>query len=76
MMLNKMLSKIRENLQAFDFSYFLGKSHLEEDNGTKNILVFLPVFKFFRKPVNSSKAINRNLNDSYKKTLNLLIHQI
>ena len=47
MMLNKMLSKMRENLQAFDFSYFLGKSHLEEDNGTKNILVFLPVFKFF-----------------------------
>lgn len=40
MMLNKVLSKMRENLQAFDSSYFLGKSHLDEDNGIKNILVF------------------------------------
>ena len=40
MMLNKVLPKMRENLHAFDSSYFLGKSHLDEDNGTKNILVF------------------------------------
>ena len=34
-------------LKTFDSSYFIGKSHLEED-GTQNILVFEPLKKYFK----------------------------
>ena len=34
------------NLQAFDSSYFRGKSHFEED-GTQNYLVFQPMYRYF-----------------------------
>ena len=33
-------------LKAFDSSYFIRKSHFEED-GTQNYLVFLPIHKYF-----------------------------
>ena len=35
-------------LQAFDSSYFRGKSHFEDD-GTQNYLVFQPMYKYFKK---------------------------
>ena len=42
--------KLAENelkkLKTFDASYFIGKSHFEED-GTENYLVFLPMYKYF-----------------------------
>ena len=34
-------------LKTFDSSYFIGKSHFEED-GTQNYLVFQPLNKFFK----------------------------
>ena len=34
-------------LKSFDSSYFIGKSHFEED-GTKNYLVFQPLNKYFK----------------------------
>ena len=34
-------------LKTFDSSYFIGKSHSEED-GTQNYLVFQPINKYFK----------------------------
>ena len=34
-------------LKTFDSSYFIGKSHFEED-GTQNYLVFQPLHKYFK----------------------------
>ena len=34
-------------LKTFDSSYFIGKSHFEED-GTQNYLVFKPISRYFR----------------------------
>ena len=34
-------------LKMFDLSYFIGKSHFEED-GTQNYLVFQPINKYFK----------------------------
>ena len=36
-----------KKLKIFDSSYFIGKSHFEED-GTQNYLVFQPVIKYFK----------------------------
>ena len=35
------------NLKTFDSSYFIGKSHFEED-GTQNYLVFQPLIRCFK----------------------------
>ena len=55
--LNKKISKNKSNhlivknelnkLKTFDSSYFLGKSHFEED-GTQNYLVFQPMYRYFK----------------------------
>ena len=34
-------------LKSFDFGYFIGKSHFEED-GEQNYLVFQPVYRYFK----------------------------
>ena len=34
-------------LKTFDLSYFIGKSHFEED-GTQSYLVFQPLFRYFK----------------------------
>ena len=34
-------------LKTFDSSYFIGKSHFDED-GTQNYLVFQPLIKYFK----------------------------
>ena len=46
---NKTKHILAENklLKAFDLSYFIGKSHFDED-GTKNYLVFQPLFRYFK----------------------------
>ena len=41
------------NLKTFDLSYFIGKSHFEED-GTQNYLVFQTLFRYFK--VNAKTA--------------------
>ena len=35
-------------LEAFDSSYFCGKSHFEDDE-TQNYLVFQPMYRYFNK---------------------------
>ena len=35
-------------MQAFDLSYFRGKSHFEED-GSEHHLVFQPMYRYFKK---------------------------
>ena len=48
---NKTKNLLVENelnqLKTFDSSYFIGKSHIEED-GTQNHLVFQPINKYFK----------------------------
>ena len=46
----------KEKLQTFDSSYFLGKTHFEDD-GMQNFLVFQQVFKYFKTPSNSKRSI-------------------
>ena len=41
-----------KKLQTVDSIYFRGKSHFEEDD-TQNYLVFQPMYKFFKRVVNS-----------------------
>ena len=41
-----------KKLKTFDFSYFIGKSHFEEDC-TQNYLVFQPLNKYFKVIVNT-----------------------
>ena len=36
-----------KKLKSFDSTYFIGKSHFEED-GTQNYLVFQPLNKYFK----------------------------
>ena len=44
--LTEKLQKIKK-LKTFDSSYFIGKSHFEED-GTQNYLVFQPLNEYFK----------------------------
>ena len=41
-----------EKLKTFDSSYFIGKSHFEED-GTQNYLVFQPMYRYFKMITNT-----------------------
>ena len=36
-----------KKLKTFDLSYFIGKSHFEED-GTQNYLLFQPMYRYFK----------------------------
>ena len=42
-------------MQAFDSSYFRGKTYFDED-GTQNYLVFIPIFRYFK--VNSTNNVD------------------
>ena len=44
---NLLVANELNNLKTFDSSYFIGKSHFEED-GTQNYLVFQPINKYFK----------------------------
>ena len=63
-------------VQAFDSSYFHGKSNFEDDD-TQYYLVFQPVYKYFKRSANIATLCQRsNLNDCLLKVLNLLLHLI
>ena len=53
-------------LKTFDSSYFIGKSHFEED-GTQNYLVFQPMYRFFKKLAIVALFHHGNLKDSLMK---------
>ena len=42
-----------KKLKTFDLSYFIGKSHFEED-GIQNCLVFQPIQKYFKRIAGAS----------------------
>ena len=44
---NKSIENELKKLKTFDSSYFIGKSHFEED-GPQNYLVFQPINKYFK----------------------------
>ena len=44
-------------LKTFDSSYFIGKSHFEED-GTQNYLVFQPSFRYFKLNVKTATILS------------------
>ena len=44
-------------LKTFDLSYFIGKSHFDED-GTQNYLVFQPLKKYFRLITNTLSILS------------------
>ena len=44
---NVLVKNELNKLKTFDSSYFIGKSHFEED-GTQNYLVFQPINKYFK----------------------------
>ena len=44
-------------LKAFESSYFIGKSHLEED-GTRNYWVFQPLNKYFKLITNTLSILS------------------
>ena len=44
---NLLVENELKKLKTFDSSYFIGKSHFEED-GTQNYLVFQPINKYFK----------------------------
>ena len=58
-----------------DSSYFIGKSHFEED-GTQNYLVFQPVIRYFKLITNTDLFYYWNLKDYLLKLLNHLQHLI
>ena len=65
-------------LKTFDSSYFIGKSHFEED-GTHNYLVFQPIIKYFeinRLPMLLIRFYRGNLKDYLPKLLNHLLRLI
>ena len=43
--------------KTFDSSYFISKIHLEED-GTQNYLVFHPMYRYFKRVVNSDYILS------------------
>ena len=44
-------------LKTFDSSYFIGKSHFEED-GIQNYLVFQPIIRYFKLIVNNDYILS------------------
>ena len=63
-----------KKLKTFDSSYFIGKSHFEED-GTQNYLVFQPMYRYF-KIIAGVTFITGNLKDCLTKQLILLKYLI
>ena len=58
---NKSKQLISENelkkLRTFDVSYFIGKSHFEED-GTQSYLVFQPIQRYFKQIATDTEYIS------------------
>ena len=65
-------------LKTFNSSYFIGKSHFEEQNGARNYLVFQPIVRYFNGITNIMMIIlhHGNLKDYLLKLLNHLLRLI
>ena len=63
-------------LQTSDSSYFGGKGHFVDDDGTQSYLVFQPMYRHFKMFLMLNVSHHGNLKDSLMKILNILIHLI
>ena len=54
---NLLVENELKKLKTFDSSYFIGKSHFEED-GTQNYLVFQPLNKYFKLITNTLSILS------------------
>ena len=54
---NLLVKNELNKLKTFDSSYFIGKSHFEED-GTQNDLVFQPLNKYFKVIINTDYILS------------------
>ena len=64
-----------KKLKTLDSSYFIGKSHFEEDR-TQNYLVFQPINRYFKVIANTDYVSSWNSKDYLPKLLNHLIYLI
>ena len=72
---NESIEKEFKKLKTFDASYFIGKSHFEED-GTQNYLVFQPIRRYFKLIAIHYILLYGNLKDYLLKLLSLLLRLI
>ena len=71
-----MLVKIELNkLKTFDSSYFIRKSHFEED-GTQNYSVFKPINNYFKVITNTDYISSWKSKGNLLKAINHLQHLI
>ena len=78
---NLLVKNELNKLKTFDSSYFIGKSHFEED-GTQNYLVFQPLHKYFKVITNTdyvsswkSKGLSAETIKPSTTSANSLTHQ-
>ena len=57
-----------KKLKTFDWSYFIGKSHFEED-GTQHYLVFQPLNKYFKAISNTDYVLSWKFKGLSAKTV-------
>ena len=62
-------------LKTFDWSYFIGKSHFEEDD-TQDYLVFQSISKYFKVIANTDYVTSWKSKGLSAETLNYLQHLI
>ena len=58
-----------KKLKTFDLSHFRGRNHFENE-GTKNYLVFQPIYNYFRRIVKTNQVVewkSRELADEHIK---------
>ena len=72
---NLLVENELKRLKTFDSSYFIGKSHFEED-GTQNYLVFQPINRYFKVIANTDYVSSWKSKDYLLKVLSNLIHLI
>ena len=74
--LTKKLLRIKQKiyllnkLKTFDSSYFIGKSHFEEDD-TQNYLVFQPINRYFKVIANTDYVSSWKSKGLSAETINL-----
>ena len=57
-----------KKLETFDLSYFIGKSHVDED-GTQNYLVFQRLNKYFKVITNRLSILSWHSEGLYTETI-------
>ena len=65
---NLLVEKELNKLKIFDSSYFIGKSHFEED-GTQNYLVFQPLNEYFKVIANTDYVSSRKFKGLSAETI-------